>query len=428
MNEELRSATEELETGREELQSINEELSTVNSELKSKVEELGSSNSDMQNLMDATAIATVFLDRDLHITRYTPPAVDVFKLIPADIGRPLTDLRTELDYPELARRRRPRAEAPGADRARGRARRHDLVLGAAAAVPHRRRPHRRRRADLRRHHRAAPQRDRAARRRGAAAPDRRERARLRDLLARPRPPLHDLELGRRAHPRLPRGRGARPERRPDLHRGGPRRRRAGARDPDRARDRPRRRRPLPPAQGRQPVLGQRRDDVDARRRRRGDRLRQDPARPDRGAPHAGGARAQPGPAAEGVAGERTRAPRGRAAEGASGGAVHRGAGADLHPARRRLPGRVRQRPHVPALGPQPGRGARPPAVRRGAFDARPGAEGPARPRDDDRRDVGRQGGLGAARSQRRRHARRCLPELHLRAAARRSAARSTACW
>jgi two-component system CheB/CheR fusion protein len=90
MNEELRSATEELETGREELQSINEELSTVNSELKNKVEELGSSNSDMLNLMDATAIPSVFLDRELHITRYTPPAVEVFNLIPADIGRPLS--------------------------------------------------------------------------------------------------------------------------------------------------------------------------------------------------------------------------------------------------------------------------------------------------------------------------------------------------
>src|SRR6185295_19209996 len=78
MNEELRSATEELETGREELQSINEELSTVNAELKHKVDELGSSNSDMLNLMDATAIPTVFLDRDLHITRYTPPAIEVF--------------------------------------------------------------------------------------------------------------------------------------------------------------------------------------------------------------------------------------------------------------------------------------------------------------------------------------------------------------
>lgn len=63
MNEELRSATEELETSREELQSINEELTTVNQELKNKVEELGHANSDLQNLMSATAIATLFLDR-----------------------------------------------------------------------------------------------------------------------------------------------------------------------------------------------------------------------------------------------------------------------------------------------------------------------------------------------------------------------------
>jgi two-component system CheB/CheR fusion protein len=101
MNEELRSATEELETSREELQSINEELTTVNHELKSKVEELGHSNSDMHNLMDATAIATVFLDRDMRITRYTPSAVSLFNLIASDLGRPLADLATRLDYPEL---------------------------------------------------------------------------------------------------------------------------------------------------------------------------------------------------------------------------------------------------------------------------------------------------------------------------------------
>jgi len=102
MNEELRSATEELETSREELQSINEELTTVNQELKGKVDELGHSNSDMQNLMDATAIATVFLDRDLRITRYTPSAVTLFNLIVTDLGRPLSDLATRLDYPELS--------------------------------------------------------------------------------------------------------------------------------------------------------------------------------------------------------------------------------------------------------------------------------------------------------------------------------------
>jgi two-component system CheB/CheR fusion protein len=102
MNEELRSATEELETSREELQSINEEITTVNHELKGKVDELGHSNSDMQNLMDATAIATVFLDRDLRIKRYTPSAVTLFNLIATDLGRPLADLATRLDYPELS--------------------------------------------------------------------------------------------------------------------------------------------------------------------------------------------------------------------------------------------------------------------------------------------------------------------------------------
>ena len=102
MNEELRSATEELETSREELQSINEELSTVNQELKSKVDELAHANSDIHNLIDATAIATIFLNRDLCITRYTPTAVPLFNLIATDVGRPLADLVTRLDYPQLA--------------------------------------------------------------------------------------------------------------------------------------------------------------------------------------------------------------------------------------------------------------------------------------------------------------------------------------
>ncbi len=101
MNEELRSATEELETSREELESINEELTTVNHEMKGKVEELAGANSDLQNLMASTAIALVFLDRALTITRYTPTAVGLFHLIPGDLGRPLADLRHQLDYPEL---------------------------------------------------------------------------------------------------------------------------------------------------------------------------------------------------------------------------------------------------------------------------------------------------------------------------------------
>jgi two-component system, chemotaxis family, CheB/CheR fusion protein len=101
MNEELRSATEELETSREELQSINEELTTVNQELKSKVDELGDTNSDLHNLMGASAIATVFLDRELRIMRFTPSASELFSVIATDLGRPLADLQCRLDYPQL---------------------------------------------------------------------------------------------------------------------------------------------------------------------------------------------------------------------------------------------------------------------------------------------------------------------------------------
>jgi two-component system CheB/CheR fusion protein len=102
MNEELRSATEELETNREELQSINEELVTVNQELKEKVDELAHSNSDLQNFMGATAIATVFLDREMRVMRFTDSASPIFNLIKGDIGRPLSDLQHEIDYPEIA--------------------------------------------------------------------------------------------------------------------------------------------------------------------------------------------------------------------------------------------------------------------------------------------------------------------------------------
>lgn len=96
MNEELRSATEELETGKEDLQSVNEELTTVNRELKEKIEEISHANSDLQNLMRATDIATIFLDRDLKIKRYTPRATEIFNLIPADIGRPLAHITHSL--------------------------------------------------------------------------------------------------------------------------------------------------------------------------------------------------------------------------------------------------------------------------------------------------------------------------------------------
>lgn len=103
MNEESRSTAEELETGKEELQSVNEELITVNQELKSSVEELARANSDLQNLMTSTEIATVFLDRAFIIVRYTPRAAQIFNIIPSDVGRPISDITHHMDYSELQR-------------------------------------------------------------------------------------------------------------------------------------------------------------------------------------------------------------------------------------------------------------------------------------------------------------------------------------
>ena len=98
MNEEMRSATEELETSKEELQSVNEELTTVNHELKANVEELSKTNADLNNLMASTDIGTIFLDRQLRIHRFTPSAQKIFNLIPADVGRPISDITSRLHY------------------------------------------------------------------------------------------------------------------------------------------------------------------------------------------------------------------------------------------------------------------------------------------------------------------------------------------
>ncbi len=101
MNEEMRSAAEELETSKEELQSVNEELLTVNQELKSSVEELSRANTDLSNLMAATDIGTIFLDRTLRIQRFTPSAQRIFNLLPSDLGRPLADITHKLQYEGL---------------------------------------------------------------------------------------------------------------------------------------------------------------------------------------------------------------------------------------------------------------------------------------------------------------------------------------
>jgi two-component system CheB/CheR fusion protein len=102
-NEELQSTNEELTTSKEEMQSMNEELQTVNAELQIKIDELSRLNNDMTNLFNSTDIAILFVDNKLNIRRFTIYATKLFKLIESDIGRPITDLATDLDYPEMSK-------------------------------------------------------------------------------------------------------------------------------------------------------------------------------------------------------------------------------------------------------------------------------------------------------------------------------------
>jgi two-component system CheB/CheR fusion protein len=98
INEEYRSASEELETSKEEMQSINEELHTVNNEMKLKLDELAGAHQELENIMGATEIGTLFLDRELRIQRFTAGVNDIVNILPADRGRPIGHLTHNLKY------------------------------------------------------------------------------------------------------------------------------------------------------------------------------------------------------------------------------------------------------------------------------------------------------------------------------------------
>ena len=100
-NEELQSTNEELTTSKEEMQSMNEELQTINNELHAKLDDLSLAQSDMQNVLNSIEIAIVFLDQNMNVRRYTERASDVVNLRESDVGRPLSDLTTTLEYPTL---------------------------------------------------------------------------------------------------------------------------------------------------------------------------------------------------------------------------------------------------------------------------------------------------------------------------------------
>ncbi|TSA40544.1 MAG: SAM-dependent methyltransferase [Betaproteobacteria bacterium] len=100
-NEELQSTNEELETSKEELQSVNEELITVNAELQAKIEQLAGMQNDMKNLLDNINVGTVFLDQHLVIRRYTRAATSIYPLVAPDVGRPLADIKSNLEGDDL---------------------------------------------------------------------------------------------------------------------------------------------------------------------------------------------------------------------------------------------------------------------------------------------------------------------------------------
>lgn len=101
INEEYRSATEELETSKEELQSVNEELQTVNNEMRNKLDETSRAHQELENLLGATEIATLYLDRELRIQRYTAGMQELFSILSVDRGRRISDLTNKLEYDRL---------------------------------------------------------------------------------------------------------------------------------------------------------------------------------------------------------------------------------------------------------------------------------------------------------------------------------------
>ncbi|MBD2299329.1 PAS domain-containing protein [Nostoc sp. FACHB-190] len=100
-NEELQSTNEELQTAKEEVQATNEELHTTNQELQSRNLELHNVNNDLLNLLSSVNIPILILTNDLRIRRFTPTAQRLLNLIPTDVGRPLSDIRSTIEVPNL---------------------------------------------------------------------------------------------------------------------------------------------------------------------------------------------------------------------------------------------------------------------------------------------------------------------------------------
>ncbi len=169
-NEELQSMNEELETAKEELQSTNEELTTVNDELHTRNQEVREINSDLMNILSTVDVPILILDRERRIRRFTPKARTILNVLPTDVGRPLEDIKSNLQLTTWTSRsprssRRTRCTSPRCRTER------TLVPHADPALQDGRQQDRRRHAVAGRHRRAeAPrQRGRAGTGRGRAS-------------------------------------------------------------------------------------------------------------------------------------------------------------------------------------------------------------------------------------------------------------------
>ncbi|BAY75589.1 signal transduction histidine hinase [Nostoc linckia NIES-25] len=100
-NEELQSTNEELQTAKEEIQATNEELNTINDELQRRNAESIQASNDLQNVLSSINIPILILESDLRVRRFTPVAARIFNLIPTDVGRPLSDIKHNLNIRNL---------------------------------------------------------------------------------------------------------------------------------------------------------------------------------------------------------------------------------------------------------------------------------------------------------------------------------------
>ena len=142
VNEEYQSTNEELLASKEELQSLNEELTALNSQLQETLERQRTTADDLQNVLYSTKVATIFLDTRFNIRFFTPATKALFNVIPSDVGRPLTDLKSLAADDALLDDARNGSQEPDADRAGnpGSERRTGSCAGSCRTAPATRRP------------------------------------------------------------------------------------------------------------------------------------------------------------------------------------------------------------------------------------------------------------------------------------------------